>query len=96
MFIVVLTYTKPLDVIDAHLPAHVEYLKKQYEREVFIASGRRVPRTGGIILARAASRKELTEVLRQDPFYQHGVAEYEILEFTPSMSLPELSCLIES
>ncbi|MBI1919606.1 MAG: hypothetical protein HYS23_00850 [Geobacter sp.] len=96
MFIVVLTYTKSLDVIDAHLPAHVEYLKKQYEKEVFIASGRRVPRTGGIIFARAANREMLMEILRQDPFYQHGMADYEVLEFTPSMSLPELSCLIES
>lgn len=96
MFVIVLTYMEPLDVVDRYLAAHVEYLKKQYETGIFIASGRRIPRTGGVILARAESRQALQEILGQDPFCVHGVAEYEVVEFSPSMAAPELSWLVES
>jgi uncharacterized protein YciI len=94
MFVVILTYTKPLDVIDSHLEAHVEFLKKSYEEKVFIASGRQVPRTGGVILARAASKEALQEVLSQDPFYRNGVAEYQVIEFVASMAAPEFQGLV--
>lgn len=96
MFIIVLTYLEPLDVVDRHLAAHVEYLKKQYEAGIFIASGRRIPRTGGVILARAENRQALQEILGHDPFCEHGVAAYDVIEFLPSMAAPELSCLLES
>lgn len=96
MFVVLVTYKQPLDVVDAHLAAHVEFLKRQYGEGCFIASGRRVPRTGGVILARATSREALQDVLRQDPFLVNGVADYEVIEFTPTMTAPELACLQES
>lgn len=96
MFVVLITYKQPLDVVGAHLAAHVEFLKRQYREGCFIASGRRVPRTGGVILARAASRETLQEVLRQDPFFANGVADYEVIEFTPTMTAPEFAGLQES
>lgn len=85
MFIVSLTYTCELDQIDAHLTAHIEYLKKQYALGHFIASGRKVPRTGGVILARFDSRNELEATLQQDPFYKENLASYDIQEFIPTM-----------
>jgi uncharacterized protein YciI len=94
VFVVILTYTKPLDLVDSHLEAHVEFLKKSYEENVFIASGRQVPRTGGVILARAASMEALQQVLSNDPFYKNGVADYRIIEFTASMAAPEFQGLV--
>jgi uncharacterized protein YciI len=55
MFIVSLTYICNLEEIDKILPEHIQYLKEQYEKGNFIASGRKVPRTGGIILTQIAS-----------------------------------------
>jgi uncharacterized protein YciI len=52
VYIVILTYIKPLDEIDAAIPAHVEWLKKGYAEGIFLASGRRIPRNGGVILAK--------------------------------------------
>lgn len=95
MFVVIVSYIQPLDAVDAHLADHVKFLENQYEAGIFLASGRRVPRTGGVILARAASKDTLLEVLRQDPFHQHGVARYEVIEFTPSMTAPGLEWLGE-
>jgi uncharacterized protein YciI len=93
MFIVSLNYIKPIEEVEAHLQAHVAYLEKYYKKEVFIASGRKVPRTGGVILAKAGSPEELQAVLREDPFHINGIAEYEVTEFAPTMTLPALSAL---
>lgn len=95
MFVVLLNYLRPLAVIDELLPAHVAFLDEQYRTGVFLASGRRVPRTGGVILARAASREELDAVLAQDPFALAGAAAYEVVEFSPTKSTPELACILE-
>lgn len=93
MFIISLTYKMPLDEVDKHLPAHVSFLNDQYASGHFIASGRKVPRTGGIILSNMQSRDALNEVLQNDPFMQYGVAEYDIVEFVPSMVSEEMGFL---
>lgn len=93
MFIVSLTYVKDLDVVDSYLQEHVEYLKKQYEKGFFIASGRKVPRTGGVILSDIKDKEELMDILKNDPFYKNQVAEYDVIEFVPSMTSKELDFL---
>ena len=85
MFIVSLTYKRPIEEIDAHLDAHVAYLKQEYAKGSFIASGRKVPRTGGIILSKLGTRDALEAILARDPFHSAGIADYEITEFVPSM-----------
>jgi uncharacterized protein YciI len=91
MFIVSLHYTAPLARIDELLAAHRAFLDKQYARGLFLMSGRKVPRDGGVIVAQAASRAELEDVLREDPFQQAGVAHYEITEFVPVMTAEPLA-----
>ena len=93
MFIVSLTYVKDFDVVDSYLQEHVEYLKKQYEKGFFIASGRKVPRTGGVILSDIKNKEELMNVLKNDPFYKNQVAKYDVIEFVPSMTSKELDFL---
>ncbi|ADG92833.1 YCII-related protein [Arcobacter nitrofigilis DSM 7299] len=89
MFIINLTYIKPLDEVDIHLEAHVKYLKEQYKEGNFIASGRKIPRDGGVILSKLDSKEKLEEVLAKDPFKLANVANYEIIEFIPSMTSDE-------
>lgn len=93
MFIISLTYHKAFEEVDAHLNAHVEFLKNNYAKGVFIASGRKIPRDGGVILALAPTRAEIEALIACDPFYIHDVATYEITEFMPSMTSPELAFL---
>ncbi len=93
MFIVSLTYTVELNQVEEHLSAHIEYLDRQYAAGIFLASGRKVPRTGGIILAIANSKNELEEILTEDPFKVHSLAHYEIIEFLPTKVTKELSFL---
>ena len=88
MFVVNLTYIKPLADVDAHLEEHMRFLKTQFERGVFIASGRKVPRDGGVILARSDSREALWKVLEQDPFHRADIARFDVVEFTASTVQP--------
>lgn len=94
MFVVSLTYLVPIEDVDAHIPAHMAWLEKHYEAGVFIASGRKVPRTGGVILARG-TRAVVEQCMREDPFTVHNLAEYEIVEFLVSKTVPGLNALKE-
>jgi len=93
MFIVSLTYVVPLDEVDAMLAQHRSFLEKQYAAGTFLASGAKVPRTGGIILAKAESEAALRDVLAEDPFHLHNLAYYDIQEFTPSRTAVGLETL---
>ena len=94
MFIVSLTYTCDIKQIEHHLAAHIEYLEHQYEAGNFLISGRKNPRIGGVIIAIANSVKELQVILATDPFKINNLADYEITEFIPSKTTPELVALL--
>lgn len=94
MFIVNITYKVPLEDVDQHLEAHIAFLNRQYELGRFLASGRKVPRTGGIILAKSENTNALLEVLETDPFKSEGLADYEVIEFVPSKTAPGLESLL--
>ena len=83
MFIAISTYLKPLEEVDALYSAHFAWMTPYYASGAFLGSGPRVPRTGGVIVARAESLEAFQALLAQDPFVQHGIAHYEIVEFTP-------------
>lgn len=70
------------------------FLQEHYQKEVFLLSGRKEPRTGGIILARAKSKKEVMDIIAKDPFYLNKAAEYSVDEFMPSMASKELGFLV--
>ncbi|MGW4298144.1 YciI family protein [Streptomyces sp. NPDC004376] len=90
MFVLELTYTAPLDAVDAALAAHVTWLDEQYAKGIFLASGRKNPRDGGIILAVGADRAAVEEVVADDPFVTAGVCEYRVTEFTATKTAPGL------
>lgn len=94
MFVVNLNYIVPLDQLDAHMTDHVKFLRKYYKLNVFVASGRKVPRTGGIILALAPSKQDIERILSEDPFYIHKLAEFSITEFQTSQYHPDLKKLL--
>ncbi|MCG7535537.1 YciI family protein [Pseudoalteromonas sp. OOF1S-7] len=94
MFVVNITYTVELAEIDAHLPAHIQFLQRYYQQGVFLASGRKLPRTGGMIFATAQNQTELEAILHNDPFYLAGLANYEITEIEVSKTASGLSQLL--
>jgi uncharacterized protein YciI len=85
MFAVLVKYLKPLEQVDAVLAPHRAYLQAHCDAGRFIMAGPQVPRTGGLILARAGSKEELRKLLEDDPFHRAGVAEYDIIEIVPAV-----------
>jgi uncharacterized protein YciI len=94
MFIINLNYIVPLEQLDAHMTDHVKFLRHYYKKNMFVASGRKVPRTGGIILALAKSKEEVEKIISEDPFYIHKLAEFTITEFLTSQYHPDLKKLL--
>ncbi len=94
MFIINLTYKTELEKIDRFLNEHIEFLNEQYELGNFLASGRKIPRTGGIILANVTKEAELKKIIEKDPFRKNDFADYEIIEFMPSKTCEELKFLM--
>ncbi|QCX80206.1 YCII-related domain protein [Streptomyces sp. YIM 121038] len=91
MFVMELTYTAPVDRVDALLAEHVAWLDAQYAAGVFLASGRKNPRDGGVILAVGDSRAEIEGLAALDPFVTGGVCEYRITEFLATKTAPALA-----
>lgn len=85
MFIAILTYKKSLSEVDRFLAAHREYLAKHYAAGDFIASGPQTPRIGGVIMMKADNREAVNAIIAEDPFQVNGIADYQIVEFVPTM-----------
>lgn len=94
MFIINLTYKVELEKVDQFLNEHITFLNEQYELGNFIASGRKVPRTGGVILSKVESKSDLEKIIEKDPFKINGLANYDFTEFIPSKTCNELSFLM--
>jgi uncharacterized protein YciI len=80
MYVVSLTYKVPEEIVDFHLPAHVTWLQDAFDEGVFMVAGRKIPRTGALLLSNA-DRDTLDTALAKDPFYVNGVADFEVMEF---------------
>ncbi|MGH8545530.1 MAG: YciI family protein [Gammaproteobacteria bacterium] len=91
MFVIELVYKVDLHEIDAHMRAHVRYLKKYYAAGNFLVSGRKIPREGGIILAVGKSRQAIETIIHEDPFYEQGLADFRIIEFRASQRADDIS-----
>ena len=96
MFVIELIYKAGLEEIDAHMTAHVRFLKKYYASGNFLVSGRKIPRDGGIILAVGKSRRDIEAIVREDPFHAHGLADFRIIEFRASQRADDIQERIES
>jgi uncharacterized protein YciI len=96
MFVIELIYKADLAEIDAHMAAHVIFLKKYYAAGNFLVSGRKIPRDGGVILAVGTNRRQIEAIVEEDPFYKHGLADFRIVEFRASQRADDIQKRIET
>ena len=81
LFIVDLEYLVPFDQIEPHLEAHMAFVRRGYDSGQFLMSGAKVPRSGGVILARGESRAAVEAQMAQDPFLAEGLCALKVTEF---------------
>ncbi|ATL46678.1 GTP cyclohydrolase [Chitinophaga caeni] len=91
MFLILLQYIRPVAAIDHYMDGHLAFLDKYYKSGQFILSGKRKPRTGGLILCKASSRREVEQILAEDPFDRLQLVMYEVIEFEPTVYSAEFA-----
>ena len=94
MFIIMLKYKQPLNVIEQHIVEHRAFLDEGYKKNYFVTSGPKIPRSGGIIISQLKSRDQLEIIIKQDPFCIHDLADFEIIEFDPIKYHPNFNSFI--
>lgn len=92
MLIISLTYVKSTEEADKYIEPHMAWVKEGFDKGWFQASGRKVPRTGGVILARG-DRAEIEAFVAADPFSIHGIASYDITEVAVTKAIDGLELL---
>lgn len=95
MFIVELTYASIAEADATELEAHRRFLARQYEQEVFLASGPKNTSNGAVILVSGAvTRDELDGILALDPLVRRDMAQSRVTEFEPSTRHPVLNYVL--
>jgi uncharacterized protein YciI len=95
MFLVDITYIRPIKEIEAQTAAHRAFLDLHVASGLLVLTGPKVPRTGGVLIARGGQTKaELAAILAEDPFLALGLADYAITEFAAGKYQPALADLI--
>jgi uncharacterized protein YciI len=95
MFVVTISYTAPMDQIDARRAEHREWLDSHISSGLFLVTGPMIPRSGGVLVASGRiSRDDLNALLSHDPFQLHGLAHYSIVEFEANKMNPALADLV--
>ena len=86
MYLVDMTFTDMAKITPELTEKHKQYLEKEYQLDKLMFGGRKVPRTGGILISQHASEHDLEAVLNADPFVKSGAVSYSVTEFIPVMA----------
>lgn len=82
-FIIEIIYKAPIEKIEETTLEHRSFLSEGYAQGFLLCSGPKVPRTGGIVIAKGNSMEEIADFFQNDPYQKKGLAEYEFIEFNP-------------
>jgi uncharacterized protein YciI len=86
--IAILRYRRPLEEVTAAVDDHRAYLKKLNEQGLLVASGPAHPRNGGMLILRVPDDDVIASLDRirdGDPYYQRGLAQYELIPWAPTI-----------
>jgi uncharacterized protein YciI len=84
--IALLRYRKPLEDVLQATDEHRAYLRALHEQGILLASGPMDPRSGGALLLRVDDENpdaQLDRIRDGDPFWQQGLAQYELIRWVP-------------
>lgn len=91
MYVVYLTYFRPVEEVEALLEPHIHWLDRYFDADVFIAAGRKDPRTGGMVLVKDIDRARLDTILAEDPFV--AVANYDVTKINVTRAAEAFAAL---
>ena len=86
--IAILRYRRPLDEVVAAVDDHRAYLRSLKDSGSLVASGPAQPRNGGMLILRVPDDDviaSLDRIRENDPYYQRGLAQYELIPWVPTI-----------
>lgn len=86
-------YRRPLEEVIVHQEPHRAWQRQLKAQGVLLAAGPQDPRYGGLFLLRVPDdnpQAALDAIRDADPFYQAGVAQYELLPWAPVIGKEDL------
>ncbi len=93
LFVIDITYTAPFEAVQKVMAPHMDFVRDCYAMGAFIMSGPKEPRSGGIVIAQAASQPEIEALVARDPFVLAGVVSVAITQFHASNMAPALAAV---
>ncbi len=93
--LILIRYRSGLDAVASATDDHRSYLRELHAQGILLASGPFDPRTGGALLVRVANDDPaaLDRIRDADPFWQRGIANYELLRWSPTLGVDRLDAL---
>jgi uncharacterized protein YciI len=91
--IAIVRYRRSLEEVIVHQEPHRAYLRQLKAAGTLLAAGPQDPRVGGLFLLRVSDdtpQADLDKIRDDDPFYQQGVAQYELLPWKPVIGKEDL------
>jgi uncharacterized protein YciI len=82
-FMIEIQYTAPMEKIAEILPVHRAFLQTGYEKGWLLCSGPMVPKSGGVVIARAPEKQDIEDFFSNDPYLLNNAATYRFVEFEP-------------
>lgn len=92
----ILRYRRSLEEVLGVVDEHRAYLRTLHEKGILLTSGPFDPRSGGCLLLRvpdAGAQDALDRIRDDDPFTRTGMAQYELLVWTPTIGKESLDRL---
>lgn len=80
MFLIDINYKVPFEKVEPYFEPHIAFVRKYVAEETFLLTGKKVPRSGGVIVANVGNKNTLLEILKEDPFWELDLADFEIQE----------------
>lgn len=93
MFLLNVSYTKPLAQVEPHVKGHGEWVTRYLIDGTFLFAGPKKSGLGGAITARSIDKALLMAILAEDPYVRADVAEYQIVDFDCKVAQSELEFL---
>lgn len=85
LFLVTLTYIRPVEEVHAHLDTHRDWLGKYAANGQILVAGPLQSGDGGLLLAHCEDRTELDALLTKDSFHIHRLVKYDVQAMTPTV-----------
>lgn len=87
MYVMISTYTVPIEEVDKLRGAHLAFLDGLESEGKVVSAGRRTPPVGGVVVLNVATEAEARQIMAHDPYVLGGVGEYEAVGYSPSRGL---------